>query len=110
MQASLRLAEDGQIAMRARLLEAERRAGEGAQLRADNAVLARQATALRAEREAAQRRSDALQLEIDVLKACAPSISADIHPSQQPSRLVMLHWCSSALHPRVRDCNGIVQL
>ncbi|KAK9904700.1 hypothetical protein WJX75_000777 [Coccomyxa subellipsoidea] len=69
LQASLRLAEDGQIAMRARLLEAERRAGAGAQLRADNADLARQAAALRGEREAAQRRSDALQLEIDVLQA-----------------------------------------
>jgi hypothetical protein len=109
VQASLRLAEDGQIAMRARLLEAERRAGAGAQLRADNADLARQAAALRGEREAAQRRSDALQLEIDVLQACA-SISADIHSLQQPSRFVMVHWCSPALHPRVRDRNGIVQL
>ena len=73
-QASLRLAEEGQSAMRARLVEAERRAGEAAQLRADNAELTRSAAAARAElaaRDAAQPLIDALRLELASLQACA---------------------------------------
>lgn len=59
--------------MRARLMEAERRAGEAAQLRTDNAELTRSAAAARADlaaRDAAQPLIDALQLELASLQAC----------------------------------------
>ncbi len=67
-QASLRLAEDGQSTMRARLMEAERKIGEAAQLRADNAELLRAAAGLQAERDADQTRIDALQHKLDNLQ------------------------------------------
>ncbi|BDA49626.1 probable serine/threonine-protein phosphatase 6 regulatory ankyrin at N-terminal half [Coccomyxa sp. Obi] len=72
LQASLRLAEEGQSTMRARLMEAERRAGEAAQLRIDNAELTRSAAAARADlaaQDAAQPLIDALQLKLTSLQA-----------------------------------------
>lgn len=73
VEASLRASEESQGAMRARLLDMEKRASEAVQLRIENAELASQLSAQRAElaaREAAAPQLDALQQEIDSLLRC----------------------------------------